>query len=870
MRHANQLIKLLLACMAIMLAMVLTPAGAFAVEDSEAYDPHEILVVYNGTASDDLPAGAPADSEELPFGVSDVERVGGYSDDDPFVEKLTVELPDGMDLDEACGVLSQQPGVAYAQKNYRYYVPQDSVSDGKSVLARVNDPKAAYQYHLDPWQYAPEVYGWCGANVRDAWDFAKCNKRVTIAVLDTGCLTTHQDLKANIDTAHMKDVYYSRAAGMMSDPDGHGTAVCSIAGAAVNNKTGVAGTSYNAKILPIKVFDDRGDDCESVDLCNAYSYLKSLMTSGKLNDLHVVNMSLGGHGFDSDYDPLLQQWIREFRTDYNVLTVCSGGNGGNGYRMDAMSYPSDFDACLSVTALDADGHNASWSEFNQYKDISAPGVDIYACSNRGVASYDWMTGTSAAAPLVSGCAALLWAAVPGLTADQAFDCLVSTAQPLDTSHEYYHSGSGSAGCIDATAAVVWALKSFGAGTARKPIAPVSATVSPTSFSYNGKPRVPLVDCYELYQRPSGGAYYNSLTEGVDFEVTYERNVQPGTGLAVIHGIGDYYGTTTCTFAITSNTGTTGADWTRLSGQNRYGTMQAIVSDGWGTDGRHTTNTVVVATGADFKDALAASGLAGLYGAPVIITAKGELTPEAFSLLSRIDPDRVYVAGGPAAIGDQVVRQIEGALTADVKRVWGTSSASTSAKIALAGRGMWGDTAIIATNKSFKDALSAAPISYALHYPILLASNGTSLNGDVLSALKSCGIKKVVIVGGPKAVTQNVVNLLQGAGIRAGNIKRVYGDVAVKTSRKIAEWGLSKGLSVDGMGVATSKNYPDALCGAAYVGANRSVLLLADDAALYNASFPKGYGSSFESGYVFGGESAVGMKTWNALVANSRW
>ena len=67
-----------------------------------------------------------------------------------------------------------------------------------------------------------------------------------------------------------------------------------------------------------------------------------------------------------------------------------------------------------------------------------------------------------------------------------------------------------------------------------------------------------------------------------------------------------------------------------------------------------------------------------------------------------------------------------------------------------------------------------------------------------------------------------------------------------------------------MGVATSQNFPDALAGAAMCGKNGSVLVLADDKAGLNATFPKAYKTKINQGYVFGGELAVGKKTLTTL------
>ena len=282
----------------------------------------------------------------------------------------------------------------------------------------------------------------------------------------------------------------------------------------------------------------------------------------------------------------------------------------------------------------------------------------------------------------------------------------------------------------------------------------------------------------------------------------------------------------------------------------------------------TGGTVVIATGAGFKDALAASGFAGLFDAPVILTDGKSLSTQASELLTKLKPSRIYVAGGTAVVSNNVLSQIQARTGVAPKRLAGANSSETSAKLAIEGRGRWKEqTAIIATNKSFKDALSAAPIAYAKGYPILLADNGKTLSTAVLDALTGLGIKQVIIVGGTGAVSTNVEAQLRSKGIAINT--RLWGANGVATSRAIAEWGLRNNMNADNMGVATSQNYPDALAGAALCGYKNSVLILADDKAMDNASFPKTYKSKIQTAYVFGGTSAVGNKTWNALVASTK-
>ena len=861
-------VKVCCMCVAVLMALLGYSCPTFARDDEGVPEvvPNEVIaVLYDNAAGDDGPSGAPA-VEDGVAGAYDVLESEVLCDgaDGATMLRMEVAPEEGVALDDVIARLEENPQVAFAQPNYVYRLPQEVAT---TSVARVNDPKAPYQYHLGPWNYVPEVYGWYGANVRDAWDMARCNGAVTIAVLDTGCRATHRDLAPNIDTTNMKDVYYNKVRGIMTDYAGHGTAVCGVLGAVANNGSGVAGTSYNARILPIKVFNNGSTPEESASdsatLVKAYQYLQSLIRTGKVKNLKVINMSLGGYTLTSD-DEALRQMIAALRTA-GVLTVCSGGNDGDGTTPSRSIYPGDFDECLSVTALSDTGSNEPWSDFNWHKDISAPGSKIYTTSMASDTAYGWESGTSFSAPLVSGVAALLWAAVPGLTVDEAVACIQNTAHPLSPSSPYYHGiyQTGSPGCVDAAAAVAYAIETYGTGSTKPSIADdavFSGYVSGTLRS-TGAAQKPAVSLYQ--EDASTGS--KALRQGVDFEVSYDRNTNPGTAVAVLHGIGAYRGTRAVTFTILEQATAAGAEWVRLSGTARYQTMEAIVQAGW--VGRDLDGTVVVATGADFKDALSASGLAGLDDAPVIITAKDELTPEAHRALVALEPYRVYLVGGTAAVSERTSRQIEDATGFRPRRIWGKNSSATSAAIARERVGAWQGTAIIATNKSFKDALSAAPIAYAKGYPVLLADGGKSLSSDVLSALKACSIRSVVIIGGEKAVTPNVVNQLKKAGI--SNVRRIWGGDAVQTSKKVAEWGLSLGLDADGMGVATSKSYPDALCGAAFCGLQGSVLVLADDAHMLNATFPAPYRNRMLQGYVFGGTSAVGMNTWNRLIACTR-
>ena len=109
------------------------------------------------------------------------------------------------------------------------------------------------------------------------------------------------------------------------------------------------------------------------------------------------------------------------------------------------------------------------------------------------------------------------------------------------------------------------------------------------------------------------------------------------------------------------------------------------------------------------------------------------------------------------------------------------------------------------------------------------------------------------MGGTVAVKPKVEQQLKAAGIAVAG--RKWGQTGWETSRAIADWGLELGLSADGMGYATSLRFPDALAGAALLGNQGSVLLLADQATQGNLSFSTSHTSEMTHGFVFGGSRA---------------
>ena len=456
-------------------------------EALDSYATDHILVIFDdgttGTYStselaDQAVAEAKYTLEEKGYAITETlseakENVGSIA---------SVDIPQGTSVESAVEEAKDIQGVAYAQPDYIYYTEEGESTDAASsdatysTEALTNDPAtqvadssaAANQYYL----YGVETITGDdddksttikGAHVLDAWDLVKTNQQVTVAVLDTGCNLLHEDLQDNILKDLAYDAYHEsklEASGSFNgDYAGHGSHVCGIVGATANNGIGIAGASYNAKVLPVKVFTDESSNpgAYTSDIITGYEYLFGLIDDGTLTDLHVINMSLGSYSASmSSDDKSMQAEIQEGVTR-NILTVCAGGNGDdNNNPVTTPHYPSDFDESFAVTALNADGTNATWSDYNTYKDISAPGVAIYSTINTDSSAYKKYSGTSMASPLVAGIAALLWAADPDATVAEVREAIQNSADPIvdpEDTYQRWPEKTGSAGSINAAAAI---------------------------------------------------------------------------------------------------------------------------------------------------------------------------------------------------------------------------------------------------------------------------------------------------------------------------------------------------------------------------------------------------------------------------------
>lgn len=312
----------------------------------------------------------------------------------------------------------------------------------------------------------------------------------------------------------------------------------------------------------------------------------------------------------------------------------------------------------------------------------------------------------------------------------------------------------------------------------------------------------------------------------------------------------------------SETPTPTAQASRLAGDTALDTMAAVTRNGFASG---SCSTVVVAAMGGYWDALSASALAGLKDCPILLTDGSSLSAQAASEVKRLGALKVYIAGGTSAVSAKVessLKSLSGVKT--VKRLAGDVAVNTALEIYKEGKSSWGTTAVVATSYAFQDALSVSPYTFAKKAPIFLANASSGkLDPQVLSAVKKGGFKRVVIVGGTAAISDQVEKY-QLKGITC---KRLSGPTAYETSGAIATWCLSQGMTAANVGIATGASYYDALAGAALCGKNNSALVLVNDENRSNIEgFLAANKGSVGRAYIFGGPAAVSEGTRNEIVS----
>jgi subtilisin family serine protease len=347
----------------------------------------------------------------------------------------------------ALRLLSDLSGIRYAQR------PVPRYSLGEPALAPAAVPGGAYE-----WQYASSHEDGVPAGV------AQAAAAVTVAVVDTGADVNAPDLAAKTPTTW--SVLHNSTD--VTDYQGHGTFVSSLATGSGTNGEGVAGFGGDAKLLAVQAASVDGTITD-VDSAEAIVYAVD-------HGAKIINMSYGG-----PTPSMTEQNAVAYAAGHGVLLVAAAGNDGGGSNL--PMYPAAFlqpllsngqgGIGLAVASTDVTGSPSSFSNWGSYISMAAPGENVFGAISANASPsfwpattlpgsaaglYGYSSGTSFSSPEVAGAAALVWAADPNLSATDVAAVLKETA----AGNGGVWSSRTGYGRLDAAAAVARAQAILGA------------------------------------------------------------------------------------------------------------------------------------------------------------------------------------------------------------------------------------------------------------------------------------------------------------------------------------------------------------------------------------------------------------------------
>lgn len=343
------------------------------------------------------------------------------------------------DVETAAQQVASADGVEYAEPN-RY----------RETSVIPNDPSF------------PSQWGLTKINCPAAWDRTTGSPNVVVAVVDTGVDLDHPELAALLlPGTDMVDLglnptppngfhFEGDFTGRDNNPQdevGHGTHVAGTVACASNNSVGVAGVTWACRLLPVRVLARIVKNTDPTDVRGVGSTadIAAGIRWAADNGARIINLSLGG-----TVDTQVERDAVAYAISQGVVVVAAMGNAFE--KGNPTSFPAAYPDVVAVGAIDQSDLRAFFSQTGPHIDLSGPGVGVW--STVWDNGYAQMSGTSMAAPHVSGVAALILSCNPNLTAAQVADILRQTARPLrDNPSDPVPNDNYGFGCVDAEAAL---------------------------------------------------------------------------------------------------------------------------------------------------------------------------------------------------------------------------------------------------------------------------------------------------------------------------------------------------------------------------------------------------------------------------------
>lgn len=341
-----------------------------------------------------------------------------------------IGLPGGMRVADGLAFLKTMPGILAVDPN-RVLAP----------IAQPNDPSVSTQISLSQ------------IDAQGGWNFeVGTSCRATVVIVDSGVQGTHPELQPKLVAAGPAISQYCAAGGaacvatpVPTPACNHATQVAGIAAAATNNSAGIAGVSWGAQILSVKVFDD--GDCNPAGGCpfgcgtsdaavtNAVAYARTIQNTAQAGKV-VINMSLGcapgSIGCGAACNGALQAELNAAAAEGIPTTISTGNNGGpvnNPAICAGVGGGSGIIPVGSVNSLNTLSSFSSRGDALAANGVVAPGESVYT-TNIGGSYTGGATGTSFSAPHVAGLAALILSARPNFSAADVQNAIRAGAESI--------------------------------------------------------------------------------------------------------------------------------------------------------------------------------------------------------------------------------------------------------------------------------------------------------------------------------------------------------------------------------------------------------------------------------------------------------
>jgi len=382
-----------------------SPSDISSSHDDAEYSQDSILVKLESPDDDMIKRWG--EERALKFNTDEIANTveGITSRTYPAFNMAEISLKEDIDVERAVESLAGREEVIHAEPNYIM-----------ETTATPNDPG------YDSLWAMPTI------NAPNAWDITTGSEEVVVAVIDSGIDYNHPDLKDNMWTSEdghhgfnaINNSYYPM------DDLGHGTHVAGTIGAVGDNDLGVVGVNWEISLMAVKFIGEEGGGTVG----NAIAGLEYVLERKRDGEnIVATSNSWGGGG----YSELLYEAIEKHQEE-GISFVAAVGNDRSDVDKTPF-YPANYDLnnIISVAATDIDDELARFSNYGKRSvHVGAPGVNINSTLPNG--QYGHMSGTSMAAPHVSGLVALLRSHHPAYDHNQLKNAILSSSDQLDSLH----------------------------------------------------------------------------------------------------------------------------------------------------------------------------------------------------------------------------------------------------------------------------------------------------------------------------------------------------------------------------------------------------------------------------------------------------